>query len=133
MAKDSQFGGITKESDFSIAKGPFKDHPKADVEKFVFDAFRQKNFMVGAYFSKPDWHSQYYWWDYYATPTRNVNYKIERHPERWEKFKQFTFNQMQELMTDYGDIDILWLDGGWVASPRQDIDICPIAAREYLP
>lgn len=118
----------TKESDFSIAKGPFKDHPKADVAKYVFEAFRQKDFMVGAYFSKPDWHSQYYWWDYFATPTRNVNYKIERHPERWEKFKQFTFNQTQELMTNYGDIDILWLDGGWVAPPRQDIDMDRIAA-----
>ncbi|RNC64191.1 alpha-L-fucosidase [Proteiniphilum sp. X52] len=118
----------TKESDFSIAKGPFKNHPKADVAKYVFEAFRQKDFMVGAYFSKPDWHSQYYWWDYFATPTRNVNYKIERHPERWEKFKQFTFRQIQELMTHYGDIDILWLDGGWVAPPRQDIDMDRIAA-----
>lgn len=125
----------TKESDFSIAKGPFKNHPKADVAKFVFEAFRQKNFMVGAYFSKPDWHSQYYWWDYFATPTRNVNYKIERHPQRWENFKQFTFNQMQELMTNYGAIDILWLDGGWVAPPRQDIDMDKIAgmARRNQP
>lgn len=125
----------TKESDFSIAKGPFKNHPKADVAKFVFEAFRQKDFMVGAYFSKPDWHSQYYWWDYFATPTRNVNYKIERHPQRWENFKQFTFNQMQELMTNYGAIDILWLDGGWVAPPRQDIDMDKIAemARRNQP
>ncbi|MDR0421854.1 MAG: alpha-L-fucosidase, partial [Proteiniphilum sp.] len=118
----------TKESDFSIAKGLFKGHPKADAAKFVFEAFRQKNFMVGAYFSKPDWHSQYYWWDYYATPNRNVNYKNERHPQRWENFKKFTFNQIQELMTNYGDIDILWLDGGWVAPPRQDIDMDRIAA-----
>ena len=82
----------TKLSDFSIANGPFKNHPKSDVAKYVFEAFREKNFMVGAYFSKPDWHSQYYWWDYFATPNRSVNYKIERHPERWEKFKNFTFN-----------------------------------------
>lgn len=125
----------TKESDFSIAQGPFANHPKADVARFVFDAFRQKDFMVGAYFSKPDWHSQYYWWDYYATPNRSVNYKIERHPQRWEKFKQFTFNQIEELMTRYGDIDILWLDGGWVAPPRQDIDMERIAgmARENQP
>ena len=42
--------------------------------------------MTGAYFSKPDWHNQDYWWDYFATPNRNVNYKIERHPEKWEAF-----------------------------------------------
>ena len=117
----------TKQTDFSIENGPFKNHPKADVAKYVFDAFREKNFMVGAYFSKPDWHSQYYWWDYFATPNRNVNYKIERHPERWEKFKDFTFNQIEELMSNYGKLDILWLDGGWVAPGRQDIDMDKIA------
>ena len=117
----------TKQTDFSIANGPFKNHPKADVAKYVFEAFREKNFMVGAYFSKPDWHSQYYWWDYFATPNRNVNYKIERHPERWEKFKNFTYNQIEELMSNYGELDILWLDGGWVAPGRQDIDMDRIA------
>ena len=117
----------TKQTDFSIANGPFKNHPKADVAKYVFEAFREKNFMVGAYFSKPDWHSQYYWWDYFATPNRSVNYKIERHPERWEKFKNFTYNQIEELMSNYGELDILWLDGGWVAPGRQDIDMDRIA------
>lgn len=117
----------TKQTDFSIANGPFKNHPKSDVARYVFEAFREKNFMVGAYFSKPDWHSQYYWWDYFATPNRNVNYNIERHPERWEKFKNFTFNQLEELMSNYGEIDILWLDGGWVAPGRQDIDMDRIA------
>ena len=125
----------TRESNFSIAKGPFRNHPKTDVARFVFEAFRQKNFMVGAYFSKPDWHSQYYWWDYYATPNRNVNYKIERHPERWEKFKQFTYNQLNEITSNYGSLDILWLDGGWVAPPRQDIDMDRIAemVRRHQP
>ncbi len=117
----------TKETDFSIANGPFGNHPKADAAKFVFEAFRKKDFMVGAYFSKPDWHNQNYWWDYYATPNRNVNYKIERHPQRWENFKKFTYNQLNEITSDYGNIDILWLDGGWVAAPRQDIDMDNIA------
>jgi alpha-L-fucosidase len=104
----------TQESDFSIAKGPFANNPKADVAKYVFDAFRKEGFMIGAYFSKPDWHSQYYWWSKYATPDRNNNYDIKKNPWRWNKFKDFTFNQIEELMTHYGGIDILWLDGGWV-------------------
>mgnify|MGYP007071186128 CR=1 FL=1 len=40
--------------------------------------------MIGAYFSKPDWHSEYYWWPFYPTKDRNVNYNIARHPDRWE-------------------------------------------------
>jgi alpha-L-fucosidase len=70
--------------------------------------------MIGAYFSKPDWHSEYYWWPRYATPDRNNNYDIRLHPQRWQNFKQYTYNQIEELMSDYGAIDILWLDGGWV-------------------
>ncbi|WP_316748839.1 alpha-L-fucosidase [Pedobacter gandavensis] len=104
----------TKESDFSIAKGPFAGNPKADVAKYVFDAFRKEGFMIGAYFSKPDWHSQYYWWSKYATADRNNNYDINKNPWRWNKYKSFTYNQLEELMTKYGSVDILWLDGGWV-------------------
>lgn len=125
----------TKETDFSIAHGAFKDNPKKDVARYVFDAFRKKNFMIGAYFSKPDWHCPYYWWPYYATPDRNVNYKIANHPERWEKFCQYTYNQIGELMNGYGDFDILWLDGGWVGSAKQDIHMDKIVdmAREAQP
>jgi alpha-L-fucosidase len=70
--------------------------------------------MIGAYFSKPDWHSEYYWWPKYATANRNNNYDIRKYPWRWNKFKDYTFNQIGELMNGYGNIDILWLDGGWV-------------------
>lgn len=104
----------TKETDFKITDGPFKSNPKADVAKFIFDAFRKQQFMIGAYYSKPDWHSEYFWWPMYATPDRNVNYDIRRHPWRWNQFKKFTYNQIKELMTGYGSMDILWLDGGWV-------------------
>ncbi len=36
-----------------------------------------------------------------------------------EKFVDFTHNQILELLTDYGKVDILWLDGGWVANKRK--------------
>lgn len=104
----------TKETDFSIAKGPFAGNPKSDVAKYVFDAFRKNDFMIGAYFSKPDWHSPYYWWPKYATADRNNNYDIRKYPSRWNQFKEYTYNQIKELTHNYGSIDILWLDGGWV-------------------
>jgi alpha-L-fucosidase len=104
----------TKQSDFKISNGPFAKNPQADVAKFVFESFRKQNFMIGAYFSKPDWHSEYFWWPKYATPDRNTNYDIRKHPWRWNQFKQFTYNQIGELMHNYGKMDILWLDGGWV-------------------
>ena len=93
---------------------PFHSNPKADVTKEIFNAFRAQGFWVGPYFSKPDWHSPYYWWPNFATPDRNVNYSIEKYPDRWEKFKEFTHGQIMELASDYGPVDILWLDGGQV-------------------
>lgn len=104
----------TKETDFKITDGPFKSNAKANVAKHVFESFRKQNFMIGAYFSKPDWHSEYFWWPKYATPDRNVNYDIRKYEWRWKKFQDFTYNQISELMHGYDSIDILWLDGGWV-------------------
>ncbi len=111
----------TKQTDFKISNGPFAGNPKADVAKYVFDAFRKNGFMIGAYFSKPDWHSEYYWWPKYATADRNNNYDIRTFPWRWQQFKSFTYNQLSELMHNYGSIDILWLDGGWVR-PRETVN-----------
>ena len=106
----------TKETDYKVtsAKTPFSANPKSNVANEIFSAFRKENFMIGAYFSKPDWHSPYYWWPYFPPKDRNVNYDPAKYPERWQQFKDYTFNQLQELMSNYGSVDILWMDGGWV-------------------
>lgn len=113
----------TKESDYKITspKTPFSKNPKADVTKEIFNTFRKEGFKIGAYFSKPDWHSNDYWWSYFPPKDRNVNYDPKKYPERWENFKNFTFNQLNEITSHYGKIDILWLDGGWVR-PFHTID-----------
>jgi alpha-L-fucosidase len=112
----------TKYTDYRVTSPatPFHSNPKANIAKEIFDAFRAEGFLVGAYFSKPDWHSEYYWWPNFATPDRNVNYDPERYPERWRSFVDFTHNQVMELMTGYGRMDILWLDGGWVKRRSKD-------------
>ena len=119
-------------TDFSIAQaGPFKGHPKADAARFVFDAFRAQGFMVGAYFSKPDWHCDGFWNPYYATPNRRINYKVDMHPDWWNKYVTYTRNQLQELTGGrYGQLDILWLDGGWIAGDQVGLpEILPEARR----
>ena len=113
----------TKETDYKITDQAclFHTHQRANVAKEIFDAFRKQGLWAGAYFSKPDWHCEHYWFPYFPPLDRNVNYDPELYPERWEKFVQFTHNQIMELMTDYGKIDILWLDGGWVARKSADL------------
>jgi len=110
---------------------PFSSHPLADVTKEIFKAFREQGFWIGAYFSKPDWHSEYYWWPNFATPDRNVNYDIKKYPERWEKFIDFTHGQIDELISNYGKIDILWLDGGWVRKMEREEMLARLIDPEY--
>ncbi len=113
----------TKESDYKITspKTPFSANPRANIAKEIFTTFRNDGFMIGAYFSKPDWHQPDYWWKYFPPKDRNVNYDPKKYPERWNAYKTFTHRQIAELMSDYGKIDILWLDGGWVR-PKKSID-----------
>ena len=42
------------------------------------------NLLIGAYFSKPDWHTDNYWWPYFPPKDRNVNYEVKKYPERWK-------------------------------------------------
>ncbi len=106
----------SKYTDYKITgpNVPFRNHVKANVAKEIFSAFRQEGMGIGAYFSKPDWNHPDYWAKEWATPNRCNNYDIRKYPERWQRFKDFTYNQIKELTTEYGSIDILWLDGGWV-------------------
>ena len=98
----------------------FSTNPRANITKEIFDAFRAKDMWVGAYFSKPDWHHKSYWDPYWPAFDRNVNYDPALYPDKWETFVQYTHNQLSELATDYGDIDIVWLDGGWVKKRDQE-------------
>lgn len=113
----------TQQSDYKITstKTPFSKNPKADITKEIFNSFRKESFKIGAYFSKPDWYSDDYWWSYFPPKDRNVNYDPKKYPEKWKSFKNFTFNQLNEITSGYGKIDILWLDGGWVR-PFNTID-----------
>ena len=123
----------TKYTDFSIAHGPFGKDPRHNIAKEVFNVYRNKGFMIGCYFSKPDWHSKWFWNPYYATPNRRINYKKQQHPDWWQNYRKFTQNQLNELTTDYGNIDILWLDGGWITGEEIGLHTILVDARKRNP
>ncbi len=127
----------TKQTDYRTTDTscPFHTNPKADVVKEVFSAFRAEGFGIGAYYSKSDWHHPGYWSPDWPHKDRNVNYDTSKYPEKWATFVDFTYNIVQELMTNYGPVDILWLDGGQVRPPKQDINMPRLAAmaRSHQP
>ena len=81
----------SKYTDYKVTapECPFSTNPRANIAKEIFDAFRREGFLVGAYFSKPDWHNENYWWPNFATPDRNVNYDPLRYPDRWNRIRHF--------------------------------------------
>lgn len=113
----------TKQTDYKITAPacPFSDNRRADVTAAIFASFRNRGFKVGAYFSKPDWHSPDFWWPYFPPKDRNISYDLQKYPERYQRFRDFTYAQLEELCTNYGRLDLLWLDGAWVR-PAATID-----------
>lgn len=131
----------TQYSDWKVTADccPYHVNKNADICKSVFDAFRKQGINVHAYFSKPDWNSEYYWKksnskkDY---KTRMTNYNVFFNRKLWKKFVEYTENQMLELIKNYGAIDCLWLDGGQVNPARgMGLNLSEIArkAREIQP
>ncbi len=133
----------SKETTYTVANPlcPNSQSTHPDLCKSIFEAFRKEGLWTGAYFSKPDWHHPDYWDPSFPPYDRNPNYDLLKKPEKWESFVQFTHHQILELMQNYGPIDILWLDGGWVqpyteTSPKwgykpvnQDIQMDELAAK----
>jgi alpha-L-fucosidase len=117
------------------ASCPMHAESNADVVRAVFDAFREQGFGIGAYYSKSDWHHPGYWAPEWPHRDRNVNYDTSKSPEKWATFVSFTHKIVEELMTNYGPVDILWFDGGQVRPPAQDIDMPRLAAmaRKHQP
>ena len=95
---------------------PFSRNPNADIVRALYDAFRARGLGISCYFSKPDWHHPDYWDDCGVghRTTRMPTYDVKANPERWERFREYTRNQILELIANYGKIDVLWLDGGQV-------------------
>jgi alpha-L-fucosidase len=80
---------------------------------------RSEGIRVGLYYSLIDWAHP----DYPRFTQEDAPYKFPRgvppDPDRWPRFLDDMFEQMRELLTNYGQIDLLWFDGGWERTPEE--------------
>ena len=106
-----------------------------DVFGATVEAFRAEGLETGVYFSKADWAHPGYWDRALPVKDRFHNYDIAERPQAWQQFVDFTQAQIEELLTRYGTMNVLWLDAGWVREPNEPIGIDRIAerARELQP
>ena len=89
-----------------------------DLVREYVDAFRAEGLRIGFYYSLIDWHHPHF-------PIDQI------HPRRWDKdafeqnqgrdvriYAEYMRNQVRELLTNYGKIDILWFDFSYKKDPK---------------
>jgi alpha-L-fucosidase len=90
-------------------------HARDDLVGAYVDAFRAEGLRIGLYYSLSDWHHP----DYPPLTDDDRPYPFQPRrpkPEAWDRFVEYLFAQVRELLTGYGPIDVLWFDGGWERS-----------------
>ena len=96
----------TKYTDYKITNTPFG----RDLVKEYVEAFRAEGLKVGFYYSLLDWHHPDYTIDRWH-PLRDHPDAVEMNKKRdMKKYAEYMRNQVRELLTNYGKIDILWFD-----------------------
>lgn len=81
-----------------------------DLIREYVDAFRAEGLKVGFYYSLLDWHHP----DYPIVgdsihPYRD-NPAYQKHKANLPRYARYVRNQVEELLTNYGKIDIIWFD-----------------------
>jgi alpha-L-fucosidase len=88
-----------------------------DLVREYVNAFRAKGLKIGFYYSLLDWHHPDYTMDdvhpLTQLDTSAANYARLNKGRDMEKYRQYMRNQITELLTNYGKIDVLWLDWSW--------------------
>ena len=77
-----------------------------DVLAEFVAACQKRRMPYGFYYSLLDWR----WPEYFRGPQAD--------PEGWARFRAYVHAQVEELCTDYGDLAVLWYDGGWPYTPE---------------
>jgi alpha-L-fucosidase len=94
-------------SDFDVMATPFK----RDIMRELSRAARREGLRVGWYHSIMDWHHPDYLprrdWEADLRPAGDADF---------DRYVRYLRAQVRELLTQYGDIDIMWFDGQWESS-----------------
>ncbi|MDF2851852.1 MULTISPECIES: alpha-L-fucosidase [Sphingobacterium] len=99
----------SKYTDYTIKKSPYKK----DIVKQVVDAYTAEGIDVFLYFSILEWNNSNYMGKAPSTPEEKA---------KFNKFLEYTRNQLLELLQNYPQIKGFWFDGTWDQSWIQSYD-----------
>jgi alpha-L-fucosidase len=95
----------TKTTDYCATK----TGPGRDLVAPYAQAVREAGLKVGLYFTTIDWHDPDFATIPIAERIRSPK-PFEYDPIRWHRFHQRFVEQLRELLTNYGKIDLIWFD-----------------------
>jgi alpha-L-fucosidase len=83
-----------------------------DLVKEYAEALRAEGLKVGFYYSLIDWHHPDYTIDRVHPQSAGTQkeYDSLNRGRDMNKYRQYLKNQVRELLTNYGKIDVIWLD-----------------------
>lgn len=104
----------SKYTDFDVMTTPFK----RDIMKELSDACKKYGVKMCWYYSVKDWHHP----DFIPY----LPWEKDRNPEEadFSRYVKYVKDQLKELLTNYGEIGMLWFDGGcsyWTKSIGKEI------------
>jgi alpha-L-fucosidase len=85
---------------------------RRDLIRPWLEAFRQEGLKVGFYYSLIDWHHPSYTIDknHPQSATTDDEYTKLNQGRDMSVYRQYLKDQVRELLTNYGKIDVIWLD-----------------------
>jgi alpha-L-fucosidase len=98
----------SKFTDYKATNTPYGK----DIVKEYVEAFRAEGLKVGFYYSLLDWHHPDYTIDS-NHPLRQISdsaYARLNKGRDMTKYREYIKNQVRELLTNYGEISIIWFD-----------------------
>lgn len=96
----------SKYTDYKVTNTPYGK----DILKPMVEAFREEGLKVGFYHSLLDWHHPDYTVDAPHPMRNNQEYIAQDKDRDITRYADYLYNQVEELMTQFGKIDIIWFD-----------------------
>jgi len=93
----------SKHTDFDVMSTPFR----RDILKELAETCHKQGVKICWYHSIMDWHHPDY------LPRREWEKDRSAEHSDFNRYVQYMKNQLKELVTNYGEIGVLWFDGEW--------------------
>ncbi len=93
---------------------------RRDLVKDWVEAFRAEGLKVGFYYSLLDWHHPSYTVDrnHPQRASTDAEYEALNRGRDMAVYRQYIKDQVRELLTRYGRIDVIWLDYSFPGAPH---------------